>query len=523
MDSAPPPPESVNRASPKRAAPSVRREAVINLAFAGLRAFILLYMLRYAGLVLTVQVLGLFLLSRRFASTAANFLQLGTTQTINRYVSIHHQDRALQRGYLVVAFAFIVVGGAILLPLAWGLSEPLGRVIFSDAAASAELTFWTWAWTLATVAALLATSFLLTERLIVTTNLLRLMTIGGAPLIALMVIGSDAGPEGVVRLATLVMGGCALVALLGVAARYRLKPLPPAASWRETLRTFVQYGIPRGGSALLEALTAFLPPWLLREQPEAAGFLIIALTLLRALELVILPVTQVLALATARAIGRNDEGHIARAARLLFGLALYLGCFAFVFLYPWLDRLLLVWLGQADLAAEVYPYAAWVVFGIVPVIVYYSLRNMVEVVWTFPYNLVAQLASIAVLLGVCFGLRASTSASLTEAVMIGNLAMLWTMGVLTVVWMRHHLPGPRFLGLWRLLAMCVVIFAAQAGAAWSGGATEAALAVALSAAVVAVGCCFRPPPLVAALAAAMMPRRRKSIAAEEGLTGAPEA
>src|SRR5213595_2551289 len=61
-----------------------RSDVAINIGFAVIRLAALLWVIRLAGVVFPAETLGVFLLARRLASTAAHLFQLGSSQTLLR-------------------------------------------------------------------------------------------------------------------------------------------------------------------------------------------------------------------------------------------------------------------------------------------------------------------------------------------------------------------------------------------------------------------------------------------------------
>lgn len=426
------PPDTLPPAAPAAKRGSVRWEMLVNVGFSVLRAALLLWLMRLAGQLFAPAVLGLFLLGRRHITTGAAFLSLGSTQTIQRYMSLTLEDTAARRVYFLLPVGILAAASLALLPLGWALQGSLATALFADSARG-ELAFVVLLSALLSIFGMHVISSLMALRRFYAYNLMNLGMAGLLPMAGLLAVAADPSAEGALWIAA---GLLALAA--GFAALLILRDLglerPTGQETREALRAFRDFGLPRTLSAGIDAATLTVGAWWLRDTPEAASFLIIALTLFRLTEMVLMPASQVLGLASVRA-ARDPAGESAISRRTItFGL--WAGGMGIAILQPWLGPVLHLWLANPELAAGTHDFARVMVWGLPFAILFYCLRGIIELRWTRPLNLVTQFTSLGVFFAAVLLLPDGNG-----SVVIANTAMLVVSGVLSLIWLRRDLPG----------------------------------------------------------------------------------
>jgi len=78
----------------------LKQDIALNTFFSFFIALSMMWVVKKAGSVFSPAALGIFLLSRRLAETMASFLQLGTSQTLRRYLPMT-EDSSIQLLYIM--------------------------------------------------------------------------------------------------------------------------------------------------------------------------------------------------------------------------------------------------------------------------------------------------------------------------------------------------------------------------------------------------------------------------------------
>ncbi len=433
-----------------------------------------LWAVRLAGGAIPAAALGLLLIARRTASTGSLAAGLGMPTALERYVAMNQGRVAQQRRYVLFSLAGIVLLAAVVLPTAALLREPLGGWLYPAAGADAgALAFGTACLLWATAANTIATSVFLSFRMVLLANLMRLVA-AGALAAAVLYQGDAATAASLVRWESLGLALVSTVSMVTIIGKCRaIGGETLSTPWKADLREFVAFGLPRGAVSFLNGLALLVGPWLLRRQPEDVGYLLLALTWVRVLQLAIGPLTRMSSVITANLMGRQDSEAITLGTRLSFGAALYASALATAALVPWRHEILLLWLGNAELAAgaaDAFLVVAWLM---VPLTIYEATKGIVNVRWMRPLNVYP----LALGLGVQVGLYSLLTLWMTPllAAGISMLALFWILGLCSIYWLRDDL---RPLAYWRagpLLTVSLVTGILGWWAANVGGALPAAV------------------------------------------------
>jgi Na+-driven multidrug efflux pump len=435
-----------------------------------IRVVALAWTIRLAGETFKPEVLGLLLLTRRISSTLANLFQLGTSQTLLRHISMNEDNPSRKRVYVLFSAA---VWGFLLVacvPIAYSACSSLMRWWFPEADADSSLALWTTVLAFSMVAEFITASTFMAERWVALSNGLEVFNTSGYLLILLLIQGRSATVVGVTKLQALISISVSVVAMVAYCTRLRTASWPKREDRREILLDFVQYGLPRGGMTFLNMSVLLIGPWLLREDLEVAGFLIIALTVVTAVRTSLMPLAQIALVVTARKVAKKDEASIRAGIRMMLGIALYGGILLVVLLMPWASKLLMLWLGDATLVEGVRGFFVVICWAVPPLALFAGLRGIIEARWVMPLNLFTLAATLCTQVVLYFVLVPSLGE--VQAICVSMLAMFYVMGILTVFWVRRDLPSLGYWGLLQLGAAAAVIalvnlWAASEGSAWS--------------------------------------------------------
>jgi len=483
----------------------LQRDMVVSLCFVVLNSFAMMWMIRIGGTIFPPIILGLFLLARRLSSVGAHLLHLGMPQTLLRHISLHFMDE--EKKHLYVGIALLIWVGLFLFitPGFYVMNSVLAVWLFPSAEDNTELTFWVCILALNTVLSFITYATLLAERWIVRAYLVEFMNVSGFLLVALLWRGKEATPEGVLQFQAVAM----LALSFSVLALYFRKtrvPRPRLKVWEETLRVFISYGIPRTLIPFLDILILSIGPWLLRASLNEAGFLVIALTLVQMIQAGIAPMMQIASVAAARLIGIGDHTSVSAGIRLLFGLIMYATILTLVLLAPWFEYLLGIWLKEPKLIEGVSRYFAVLVWGILPIAIFHSLKGMIEMLWVQPFNLYTLLLGVGVQVGLYITL--SPWVNSFSAICISILVAYWGMGLITLIRV-----GPSYLrpvcywGLERLTIVAAVVLGLNIWLEKCLGRSGILLGVSFSIVIIVIGLgLFTSAPIVRAVQATIWSR-----------------
>jgi hypothetical protein len=478
----------------------VHGELAINIGFAIVKLAALVVVIRLAGVAFAPEALGVFLLARRLASTVANLLQLGASQTLLRYLPMTRSPGARHR-FVTVACALWLGVAVIALATLVPIRSIVAAWAFPGVPAGGELAAWAAALATVTILEFIVCTSFLAERRLVPANTLDLMSVSGFLLLGLVWPIGALTPASLLRyqaLGVLSMCLAAMAIRLWNARRASSEP-QTIPTWTETARAFATYGLPRGGITGLDVAILTIGPWLLREQPAQAGYLLVALMVVQVIQAALGPITQVASIVAASFVGRGELARLKEEVQLLLGGTLYAATLALAILDPWSGYLFTFWLRDPELVAGAHYYFSWLVWGVLPIAFFYALRGIIEMRWFAPWNLYTLLSAAAaqVLIymlgrGLFGDVAAVRAGVLTTFLILGGL----TLGLLDTSWWRPL----RYWGIGRLLGVGVAVVLVNRLLAEQPGPLEALLGAALSAVIVFVGLVLWPsPPAVRAV------------------------
>jgi hypothetical protein len=430
-------------ASPK----SKKLDLVLNIAFNVCNLFALLYLIRLSSDVMAPLIFSFFMLARRYASAIANFLQLGTSQTLLRHLpllggNLVAKKNLLLAGHLIYAVLFLVT-----MAVAYFFSDCLGALLFGSGTEYAAFTFWTLALSVVTVGQFLVYSTAIAERHIILANLINFFSTTGWFLVAILYykIAQKGAPdisslESILGFHTICVLVSSLLAFVYYMKLYgREGDAEGHQSRREDLRTYWSYGVPRTAITFLDSMTLVIGPWLLRHYPIEAGYIVVALSLLRMIQGLLMPISQLSGVFAAEALGANNETYLSRMVRFMLGGYSFLTLLTAVFLLIWMDVIVDIWLSDPGLIEGVLKYSDIVILSILPFVLFNGLKQIIENIWHAPKNLISLVVSF-VLFGLAFFFFDRISGA-TVAVKAAYLAMFWGLGGACLVWLRSYLQG----------------------------------------------------------------------------------
>ena len=485
-------PPSRVRASTGGRGKKLKRDVAINVVGAVTRTAALLLIVRLATVSFTPVALGAFLLSRRIASTAANLLHLGMPQTLQRHIPMTGSDA--ESRFVLVSLAS-VVGLLILVvvTLLAGLWQEFGGTfVFPSYDNGPRLMFWTALLIAATVLHFVAYVTLLAHRWMIVANILELAGVSGFLLVAFLLARDSTTPSAVLRFQTFGMLILSTSVIVSYLACHLPSCWPNHAVWARSASTYIRFGLPRSVISFLDMALLLIGPWLLREDMDQAGAWIIALTVVRVIQLMMTPATQVAGVVTAHLLGKDDEESIGEGVRLMFGTVAYGAVLASAAILPWTDTLMPYWLGSEQIAHTAADHLRILALAIVPLSIFYSLKGIVEMRWNRPRNLFTLVAAVGVHLLLWTALN-STIGYIPAARLSATTSFCLT-GVLTIWGVRHYLGTIGFWGFPRLAFVAALVATTNTLLAKTYGIVAFGPGLALDVALIVLLLIFVNPP-----------------------------
>lgn len=428
-------------------------EIITNIIFTAIKSIFMLMVVNAAGAVFTPYMLGIFLLSRRISNTGANLIQLGMSQTIQRYVSLHLGDRSKYH-YIFIALCIWIVIAFISFPAIYLFVDFFSGMFFPNYDAGNELVIWTLHIVILFGLHYIIYSSLLAERKIVQANIVELLNSSGFILLIFLIIDQPSVSFGIKwqAILMLVLSGCYFMKYLFEMRNMKMDK----AALKEAFKIFVHYGTPRGLISFLEMLFLMISPWLLRVDPEQLGYLLISLTLFNMISTLVLPVSQIVSLSIARVLNQ-DPGIRKKQMNWMFGSLLYTSLILTAVILPWCKELLEVWLGNETLAEGAYSYTIIIFICLLPYTLYRGMKGLIEMMWVKPYNLIVLICAILVHVGSYYILLQFISS--IDAVKASILLGCCTLGIFTIAIIYSDLHHAKYLGFPALAMVLTFIFA----------------------------------------------------------------
>ena len=362
---------------------------LINIVCNFIGALMLLQVISLIGRIYFSAALGLFLLIRQWGSVAGNLFQVGTSQTLLRYVPMYPNDVDLQFNLLFLNLAVIV---GISLVFVFGCFFFQGSIL-SYFFHSSQNTNQLWVLVLLIISIFSnfnAFSFLISKRKFLIANLVNIMNTSGWMLLFLGWTILFSHHVSVISV-LLVQAACTLllslfvIIVLLVKMRIIHKAKIRVEKIMFSIRRLYTYGLPRVLTPSLDNAMIAIGPWLVRSNKEQAGFLIMALIVVRFTQTLLGPIAQVISIYTASDMGKNNEQAICNKIKYLIYLSIVTGCLSYIVLF-FLKNILVFWLHSPTLANNVYVFAHAFVFIMPCVMLFYSLRGVIDIYITFPIN-----------------------------------------------------------------------------------------------------------------------------------------
>lgn len=429
---------------------SKKLDLTLNVIFNICNLVALLYLIRISSDAMVPLVFSIFMLVRRYAAAIANFLQLGSSQTLLRYLPILGNDTISKRRLFVFGNALYAALLLCVIFIGYFASDSIAKLFFGDSGNYVGITFWMLALSVVTVGQFLVFSAALAERRIIIANVINFFSTTGWLLIAIIFcvfldieISDLKTLEAVLAFHTTSIFLSSFLAFayfmrkFGYRKYRRGENVSNERSWSTEAGFYWHYGLPRTAITFLDGLTLVIGPWFLRQYPIEAGYVVVALSVLRVLQGILMPISQLSGVFAAESLNLPDKAYLSRMVRFMVGSFLLVTLLSVTFLIHWIDILVRAWLSNPKLADGVLRYKWMILCSILPFVLFNGLKTTIENIWHSPKNLWSLLCAFAAFGVVFFALAGflDKTASLTLA----YLAMFWILGGACIAWLKQYL------------------------------------------------------------------------------------
>ncbi len=425
-----------NKVAPRR----ISHDVMINVAFSVIRSAALFIALGVAARILSIELLGIFLLSRRVAVMAANALQLGISQCLLRFIPLNSSNKAFQAGFFYYSFVLLIFIAVIASALVAIYPSHVLEILYGNNVFEESTVYWFALLVLSTVFHYFLYSALLGSRRVFLANMFELMSAAGTMLIILLFFGPFSSIVDLLKPLSIFSAALSVGGILYCVSLWPRIEKVSKKDFFSVIKSVFVYGIPRGASSFLDISVLAILPWMIVTSPKDVSYLLMSYTILRILQVAIGPVTQILSIAIARQMGQGTLEGMRKSSHVIVTASTFLCVFILAIFWPWGPRFTQLWLGEPLLSAGVWQYLSVISLAILPYTIFYTLRNLIDVVWVVPKNLWTLLCVVSIqLVGgwVCQTLGLGLNIWVPYVFLLSTIVM----GMLTIFWVREYLPS----------------------------------------------------------------------------------
>lgn len=413
-------------------------ETAVILFIAVLKGVFLLAIIALAQDRFSVSALASFLLIRRVAATLGNLFQMGASQTLMRYLAINVLDKKKQFEFLYVAFRFWLTLALIVSTTNILFGPYLSPILFPYSINPRHLLSITLYLSFAMVTGFFAYSILAAKKNIIIANLVEFLNAAGFLFLLMLVTSDTASYQSLIKYyssITLLLG---IAVFVCIGKEFKSEIAVGYQKANDVTNAYITYGVPRGISSFFELSLFLIGPWLLRDNENILGQLLVAMTLLRVIQIALGPIAQYSLVKTSKRYGLDEEEAIKHSLKLLFGSIVY---FATVVLsvVPFCSKdFLTLWLGESEFSLATSGILNSLVLSLPALGMFYGLKGVVEARWVKPYILIILSVSVAFQFLAYFAFCSFLTEA--ESVLVAmNLAFL-TLGLGVLLVVKEWLP-----------------------------------------------------------------------------------
>ena len=380
---------------------------VYTLVAAG-NAIAVIFFVRVATEVLSLRSLDDIFLGRRYIPVFSALLSLGSSQVIQKYWTVE-KDSPTEKLRILVATTIMCVTGflvtAVFLMLVTAL---MGHDLQSHTVLYAVKNNYLLLAALSVAVGQIAASILLVDGRLLASGILQALN---GSIISAMII-ELIGPELVVSELFKWTAYCSL-SISFATIIFSLQSgfdkscldsffLKNYSGWLMLLKKCLTFGIPRSLSTAMDFGLFAITPWLVSNELGKAAVFSIALTLVKMSQLVLAPVSQIVALRVASFSSIQQQLRADRAIAVSVLVMVGVGIGSAEALYLSRNWLITLFVGDISIRSQISLYLRYFSFALPGLMIFYSMRSILELRFTAPVNLISLVLAITTHLGIYY-------------------------------------------------------------------------------------------------------------------------
>ena len=361
----------------------MNRDIVVNVGFTALKSLVLFYSISLASKELIPAILGIVLLFRRQAAVWGSCLLLGQSQTILKF-NHDTEDNSLYYVALIVCtflIAFLIIPSNL-------FAENLTFYFFESN--EQKIYHYFSLYLVAVMINYIAYSSWMSEQKFIHANLTELFSLGLVFVFSIFLFSDSVEKMLLFNAVT-----ASMISFMSLAFYVKqFKKNFTKELWitlfniKSYLVVSLKFGVPRGISSFLDGAIYLVGPWILAGNKDISAALIIGLTFIKMLQVMMMPVSQVISLRIQKVTGDKfgEEIKILQMA----ALSIVISLFSIIFYSLFKVTILELWLGGGfDHVMQIIDDFLFIIPGLT---IFYLLRNYVDLNYNFPYTLISFIA-----------------------------------------------------------------------------------------------------------------------------------
>ncbi|SNY95025.1 hypothetical protein [Flagellimonas pacifica] len=433
------------------------RDLFFSTGFSVLNVLFNFWLIREAEYLFTAASLSVFMLFRRVGPTFTNLSQLGTSQALIRYGSIHINDKTRIKTYFFISFIGWLLSTLLMTCIYFLFGEELELLIYNNQKSKEVYMLYTFWYVSILHLSYLVQPYFLTQRKIIVYNIINMLNASVIMIVVFMFLGPSPKLIAFFRHSLFAMSLLQISLMLFIVVELKMHKLPSLKMIKDYGKEFYLYGMPRSIITFSDMLLLTIGSLLVVNGEAKIASFLIALTLARVVMIVLQPVSKL----SSVVIGNNNtKAKEKRAINIMTGAILYSTSLLVIILYNWIDVVLEFWLSNKEIIGDVKSVFQILALGLIPYSIFYGLKGIVEIKFYKPYNLYT--LTIAILVhALFFYIFGELNYSILQSLSFSLLFSFLIMGGLTIIWCRKYFIKPKYFRFDILLLIVVVLFTAN--------------------------------------------------------------
>ena len=360
----------------------VAKKSVINLSFALFNVLLLVAITSLATRVFPVAILGVFLLIRQWVAVGSKFLQCGTSQTLICYLPRYSDRACFDLSLLLVNLLTILFVFGVLTFFIYLWNDKISLLLFNNL--NSPLVWSVYIFSLSLALNYNAFSFFIAKGKIITANIYSLMNTNILLLIFIILYKVFRYDFYEIFLYSGILSCLNCIFLLVNYSRKRIQIFQVKRQLKTAAKFLYSYGFPRIITPALESSLVAIGPWFMRHNSSEASYLVLALMVVKVVQIFFMSITQVFSVTISKQIGDKNTEATKKVIQIMLFVSILAGFISYISLI-FLKYFLALWLHNDVLVNGVYYYALTLILLLPFILCFYTMRGVIEVYTNFPW------------------------------------------------------------------------------------------------------------------------------------------